>query len=57
MMTSRSSQHFSVIIRGPLGVGKTTIARALAQRLAALYVSMDTMMAENGLDIRDYREL
>ncbi len=47
----RLLKSFSVIIRGPLGVGKTTIARALVQRLGAEYVSVDTVLADNGLDI------
>ena len=50
-MAFESPQSFSVIIRDPLGVGKTTIARELAQRLGAMYMSVDTVMAENGLDI------
>ncbi len=47
---NRPTQCFSVIIRGPLGVGKTTIARALAQHLGAVYVSVDAVLADNGLD-------
>lgn len=39
-----------IIIRGPLGVGKTTIARGLAEALSAEYISIDTILAENKLD-------
>jgi len=41
---------YFVIIRGPLGVGKTTIARKLADILDAEYVSIDTVLSEAGLD-------
>lgn len=43
---------YAVIIRGPLGVGKSTIAVALAKRLNATYVSIDKVLADNGLDSR-----
>jgi predicted kinase len=33
-----------------LGVGKTTVARALARRIKAVYISIDGLLAENGLD-------
>lgn len=46
---NKATQSYSVIIRGPLGVGKTTIARALTQRLSAMYVSIDAVLDENGL--------
>ena len=39
-----------VLIRGPLGVGKTTVARALAEQVGGLYVSVDGILAEHGLD-------
>lgn len=45
-----------IVIRGPLGVGKTTIAKALARRLDGLYISIDDVLAENGLDIVDEGE-
>ncbi len=38
------------IIRGALGVGKTTIAKKLAERLSAEYFSIDEIMHENDLD-------
>lgn len=34
--------NYFVIIRGPLGVGKTTIAKRLAKRMKADYVSIDS---------------
>lgn len=42
-----------IIIRGPLGVGKTTIAKALAKKLNAEYLSVDRILEENGLDRED----
>jgi predicted kinase len=41
---------YYVIIRGPLGVGKSTIARALAETLHAAHISIDAVLAEHGLD-------
>jgi predicted kinase len=44
---------FVIIIRGPLGIGKTTIAKALAKDLDAEYISFDKVLEENGLDRED----
>jgi len=41
---------YFIVIRGPLGIGKTTIARALAKKLNAEYISIDKVLEENGLD-------
>ena len=41
---------YFVIIRGPLGVGKSTIAKRLAKQLNAEYISIDTLLEEQGLD-------
>lgn len=45
--------NYLVIIRGPLGVGKSTIAKILAQKLNAKYFSVDQILAENKLDVVD----
>ncbi len=44
---------YFVIIRGPLGCGKTTIASKIAAAMGAAYVSVDAVLAENGLDVID----
>ena len=41
---------FYVIIRGPLGSGKTTIAKALAARLNAGLISVDEILDDHHLD-------
>jgi predicted kinase len=42
-----------IIIRGPLGIGKSTIAKKLATRLRAVRISLDDVLAERGLDSVD----
>ena len=42
-----------IIIRGPLGIGKTTIAKKLAEELSAKYISIDKILEESGLDKED----
>jgi len=37
------------IIRGPLGVGKSTIAKMLAEKIDAKYISVDSVLDENNL--------
>ena len=41
---------YFVIIRGPLGVGKTTISKELAEQINGEYLSIDQVLADNGLD-------
>lgn len=41
---------YFVIIRGPLGVGKTTIAKKLAKQLNAEYISIDDLLKKYDLD-------
>ena len=47
------SAPYFIIIRGPLGIGKTTIAKALTERLDGYYVSIDGVLDEHGLDQTD----
>ena len=47
---------YFIIIRGPLGVGKTTIAKELANKLSAEYVSVDSILSDNNLDQIDENE-
>jgi adenylate kinase family enzyme len=42
-----------IIIRGPLGVGKTTIAKLLAEKINAEYISLDKIMKDNNLEEKD----
>ncbi|MBI4095225.1 MAG: AAA family ATPase [DPANN group archaeon] len=44
---------YYIIIRGPLGIGKSTIAAALAKLLNAEHISMDKVLEENELDKED----
>jgi adenylate kinase family enzyme len=41
---------YQIIIRGPAGVGKSTIAKKLAETLGAFYLSYDDIMRANELD-------
>ena len=45
-----NKKGFFIIIRGPLGIGKTTIAKKLAKILKADYISIDKVLEENNLD-------
>ncbi|MBI4143762.1 AAA family ATPase [Candidatus Woesearchaeota archaeon] len=45
---------FYVIIRGPLGCGKTTVSKILCRVLNAEYVSFDNVLEDNGLDKENY---
>jgi len=42
--------NYYVIIRGPLGCGKTTIAKKLAKILTAKYFDIDKIILKNNLD-------
>jgi len=42
-----------IIIRGPLGIGKTTVAKLLAQKLSGQYVSIDDILHKNKLDLTE----
>ena len=42
--------NYCVIIRGPLGCGKTTIAKELSKLMGASYFSVDTILDENKLE-------
>ncbi|MFH0884344.1 MAG: AAA family ATPase [Candidatus Micrarchaeota archaeon] len=41
---------FFIVIRGPLGVGKSTIAEGLSKILNAEYVPIDLVLEKHGLD-------
>jgi len=41
---------YYIIIRGPLGIGKSTVARKLAQEVNGKHISIDAILTELGLD-------
>ena len=41
---------YVVIIRGPIGVGKSTVSMGLAKILGADYIAVDRILSEAGLD-------
>ncbi|MBU0540682.1 ATP-binding protein [Patescibacteria group bacterium] len=41
---------YYIIIRGPLGCGKSTIAEKLAEKLSAEYIGMDEVLEKHGFD-------
>jgi tRNA uridine 5-carbamoylmethylation protein Kti12 len=45
-----------IIIRGPLGIGKSTIARKLTKILSGEYISIDEVLEKNNLDKVDKGE-
>ncbi|OGJ17910.1 hypothetical protein A3K73_02795 [Candidatus Pacearchaeota archaeon RBG_13_36_9] len=47
---------FVIIIRGPLGIGKTTIAKMLAKDFDAEYFSIDSVLEQEGLDKIDEKQ-
>jgi predicted kinase len=47
---------YLVIIRGPLGIGKSTIAKKLAEEIKGDYISIDDILADNNLDQVDEKE-
>ena len=40
----------NIIIRGPLGIGKTTVAKDLAKKINARYISIDKILEKERLD-------
>jgi len=39
-----------IIIRGPLGVGKSTVAKAVAEKISGVYISVDQILNVHSLD-------
>jgi shikimate kinase len=50
------NQLYYIIIRGPLGIGKTTIAKKLAKILNADYISIDKILKSMNLDEIDQKQ-
>jgi shikimate kinase len=41
---------YYIIIRGPLGIGKSTVAKKLSEILNAKYIDIDSILKKKGLD-------
>ena len=42
--------NYSVIIRGPLGVGKSTVSEALARAIGGRHIPIDRILEANGIE-------
>ena len=47
---------YYIILRGPLGVGKTTVAKKLVEKLKGYYIGLDSVLSRRGLDKVDTEE-
>ena len=47
---------YFIIIRGPLGIGKTTISNKLSQAIKGKHIEIDTILEKHNLDIVDEDE-
>ncbi|HEY6238736.1 MAG TPA: ATP-binding protein [Thermoplasmata archaeon] len=48
--TAVSSGGYAVLIRGPIGVGKSTVSEALAQQIGGSWISIDRILDERGIE-------
>ncbi len=48
---------FYVIIRGPAGVGKTAVAKKLAKKLNAVYISFDQIREKHGIGLSEKQRI
>jgi predicted kinase len=44
------SGGFALLIRGPLGIGKSTVSEELAKQLGGLWISIDRILDERGIE-------
>lgn len=42
-----------IVIRGPLGVGKSTVSKVLAEKLGCQYISLDKIIDDNHLSVEE----
>lgn len=53
MLKAEGKMKKLIIIRGPLGVGKTTISKILAKNIDVEYLSLDTIIKDNNWEGTD----
>jgi predicted kinase len=42
-------KSFFVVVRGPLGIGKSTVSKSLATKISVEYISIDQLLDDHGL--------
>lgn len=47
--TREGGMSYFILVRGPLGVGKTTVSERLAKELGAVHISIDRLLDDHGL--------